>query len=49
MSEMVLKYKGKETIEYKLHLLSDAAKYDVACTSSIFLSVSSVGTNAVYL
>lgn len=34
MSEMVLKYKGKETIEYKLHLLSDAAKYDVACTSS---------------
>lgn len=27
-------YSKKDTIEYKLHLLSDAAKYDVACTSS---------------
>lgn len=34
MNEIMLKYEGKESLQYKLHLLSDAAKYDVACTSS---------------
>ena len=34
MSEIALKCSEKDTIQYKIHLLSDAAKYDVACTSS---------------
>ena len=34
MSEIALRCSEKNTIQYKLHLLSDAAKYDVACTSS---------------
>ena len=34
MSEIALRCSEKDTIQYKLHLLSDAAKYDVACTSS---------------
>lgn len=34
MGEISLINTEKNTIKYKLHLLSDAAKYDVACTSS---------------
>ena len=34
MSDIILKSFGTDTIQYKLQLLSDAAKYDVACTSS---------------
>lgn len=34
MKEIALANKEKDTIQYKLQLLADAAKHDVACTSS---------------